>query len=84
MGENLTCRFHGWAPVTGDLLSLGDAVLRVEAIGKDCRGDGCAIFRRVGRCVMPSNGVFCSVLEGGEVRPGMEALPFRSSHRSHS
>lgn len=84
MGENLTCRFHGWAPRVGDLLSLGDAVLRVEAIGKECRGYGCAIFRRVGRCVMPSDGVFCSVLAGGEVRPGMEAHAIRGSETGSS
>lgn len=84
MGENLTCRFHNWAPGVGDLFSMGDAVLRVEAIGKECRGDGCAIFRRVGRCVMPSDGVFCSVLVGGMVRPGMKAHAFRNSERGPS
>jgi MOSC domain-containing protein YiiM len=71
MGENLTCRFYGEPPYIGDLINIGDALLRVDRIGKECHGDGCAIFRSVGRCVMPSEGVFCTVLKGGTVTAGM-------------
>jgi len=69
MGENLTCRFEGEPPVPGDLLRIGGVLLRVDRIGKACHGDGCAIFRSVGRCVMPSEGIFCTVLEGGVIAP---------------
>jgi cyclic pyranopterin phosphate synthase len=71
MGENLTCRFDGEPPSVGDLLRIGDLLLHVDRIGKECHGDGCAIFRSVGRCVMPSEGVFCTVMKGGTVTAGM-------------
>jgi MOSC domain-containing protein YiiM len=71
MGENLTCRFDGKPPSVGDFIRIGGALLRVDRIGKECHGDGCAIFRSVGRCVMPSEGVFCTVLKGGTVTAGM-------------
>lgn len=44
--------------------------LEVTQIGKRCHGDGCAIFRTVGRCVMPKEGLFCRVLAGGAIEPG--------------
>jgi molybdopterin adenylyltransferase len=61
-----------------DLFRIGDsAELEVTQIGKECHGDGCAIFQEVGRCAMPKEGVFCRVLRGGSVRPGdpVEFLP---------
>ena len=42
---------------------------RRTQIGKDCHSH-CAIHRRVGDCIMPREGVFAEVLEGGEVRAG--------------
>jgi molybdopterin adenylyltransferase len=56
-----------------DQFAIGDALLEVTQIGKACHGDGCAIFREVGRCVMPQSGVFCRVLRTGSVRPGVTA-----------
>jgi len=53
-----------------DRLVVGDAELVVTQIGKACHGDACAIFREVGKCVMPKEGIFCRVLRGGTVRPG--------------
>ena len=44
--------------------------LEVTQIGKKCHGDNCAIFREVGNCVMPLEGIFCRVLKGGKVRAG--------------
>ncbi|MBM4142653.1 MAG: molybdenum cofactor synthesis protein [Lentisphaerae bacterium] len=44
--------------------------LEVTQIGKACHGDGCAIFREIGACVMPGEGVFCRVIRGGSLRPG--------------
>ena len=43
--------------------------LRITQIGKDCHSD-CAIRQRTGDCIMPREGVFAEVLEGGEIRPG--------------
>jgi len=54
----------------GSHLSLGEEViLEVTQIGKECH-TGCAIFREVGRCIMPEEGVFARVVHGGLVRPG--------------
>jgi molybdopterin adenylyltransferase len=78
-GENITTRgIDLGALVPGDMLEVGQALLEITAIGKSCHGDGCDIFRRVGRCIMPSRGVFCGVVEGGTVKPGD---PGRVMHR---
>ena len=53
----------------GTLLKVGPAVLRVPQIGKECHND-CAIKRAVGRCVMPTEGIFATVEREGAVRPG--------------
>ena len=53
----------------GTVLVVGDALLAVTQIGKECHND-CAIKRQVGMCVMPARGIFCVVLRGGTVRAG--------------
>jgi len=60
----------GTLPV-GARLCLGDAVLEVTQIGKECRA-GCAISRAIGDCVMPRRGVFARVIRGGEI--GRESI----------
>lgn len=53
----------------GTQLSLGsDVVLEVTQIGKECHV-GCDIFRQIGRCIMPKEGIFARVVRGGIVRP---------------
>ncbi len=50
---------------------VSDSVeLEVTQIGKECHGNTCAIFREVGNCVMPKEGIFARVIRGGRVRPG--------------
>jgi molybdopterin adenylyltransferase len=53
-----------------DRFQIGEALLEVTQIGKKCHGDSCAIFREVGNCVMPKEGIFCRVLKPGSVRAG--------------
>jgi molybdenum cofactor synthesis domain-containing protein len=53
-----------------DRISLGPCELEVTQIGKACHGDGCAIFRDVGNCLMPKEGIFCRVVTPGTVRDG--------------
>jgi MOSC domain-containing protein YiiM len=54
----------------GTFLLVGDNVLlEVSQIGKECH-TGCAVFRQVGKCIMPREGVFAKVIRGGVVRPG--------------
>lgn len=69
--ENLTVAGLDAAEVgLFDRFRAGAIDLEVTQIGKECHGDGCAIFRESGRCVMPAEGIFCRVLSGGPVRPG--------------
>jgi len=52
----------------GTVLSVGeDLLLEITQIGKDCHS-GCAIFRQIGKCIMPKEGVFARALRGGTVR----------------
>jgi MOSC domain-containing protein YiiM len=56
----------------GTRLSLGEALLEVTQIGKECH-TRCAIYYQAGECVMPKEGIFAKVLRGGVVGHG-EAL----------
>ncbi|HBA86544.1 MAG TPA: MOSC domain-containing protein [Geobacter sp.] len=53
----------------GTKMELGEALLEVTQIGKECH-TRCAIFYQAGDCVMPKEGIFAKVLTGGVVRPG--------------
>jgi MOSC domain-containing protein YiiM len=56
----------------GTRLRLGESILaEVTQIGKECH-DRCAIFEQVGDCVMPREGIFIRILQGGSLRPGDE------------
>ena len=55
----------------GTKLRVGQVLLQVTQIGKECHAD-CAIRRQVGDCVMPREGIFTKVLEEGSIRPGHE------------
>ena len=55
----------------GTVLRAGTVVLRLTQIGKECHSD-CEIRKRTGDCIMPREGVFAEVLEGGEIRAGDE------------
>ncbi|TWI75423.1 MOSC domain-containing protein YiiM [Desulfobotulus alkaliphilus] len=50
----------------GTRLFLGEAELEVSQIGKECHHH-CAIYHKVGDCVMPRKGIFARVLKGGEI-----------------
>ena len=54
----------------GTRVSVGEeVVLEVTQIGKECH-TGCAIYRQIGKCIMPKEGVFARVIRGGFVRAG--------------
>ncbi|HPE86314.1 MAG TPA: MOSC domain-containing protein, partial [Bacteroidales bacterium] len=66
--ENITTTGILWYTVNPfDLIRIGDALLEVTQIGKKCHGDNCAIYREVGKCVMPKEGIFTRVIHGGIV-----------------
>ena len=53
----------------GTRLRIGETVVEVTQIGKECHND-CAIRKATGACVMPTEGVFAVVVEEGTVRAG--------------
>lgn len=60
----------------GSKLRVGDSVvLQITQIGKECHNSGCAIKKATGDCIMPREGLFARVVEGGNVEPRDEIMP---------
>lgn len=56
----------------GKRFGIGDdVILELTQIGKECH-DRCAIFKQVGTCVMPVEGIFTRIISGGVVKVGDE------------
>ncbi len=56
----------------GTAVHIGrESILEISQIGKECH-TGCAIYRQIGKCIMPKEGVFAKVIRGGLVRAGDE------------
>ncbi|HEY3372199.1 MAG TPA: molybdenum cofactor synthesis domain-containing protein [Prolixibacteraceae bacterium] len=69
--ENITTEgFPVYQMKPFDRLVSGKLLLEVTQIGKKCHGNNCAIFQETGNCVMPKEGIFCRVLQGGELQEG--------------
>jgi len=52
----------------GDRLQVGDSVLlEITQIGKKCHNNGCAIKKATGDCIMPREGLFAIVVDGGTI-----------------
>ena len=69
--ENITTEGFDLRSVkVGDRLRLGKtAVVEVTQIGKECH-TRCAIYNKIGECIMPEQGVFARVITGGDVKTG--------------
>ena len=69
--ENVTTRGLDLVSLpVGTVLRVGASVrLEVTQIGKVCH-DRCAIYEQAGDCVMPREGIFVRVLEGGPIEAG--------------
>ena len=63
----------------GTIFTIGDAVLKMTQIGKECHTH-CQIYQTMGECIMPREGVFAVVLKGGQIRNGdtVEMVPVPS------
>lgn len=71
-GENLVVEGIDFRTLpVGTLLRCGDVLLEVTQIGKACHHH-CAIFHKMGDCIMPREGIFARVLEGGRIAVGDE------------
>ena len=69
--ENIATRGIDWETVpVGALLYLGDsAQVEITQKGKECHNK-CAIYYLAGDCIMPREGIFARVIEGGKIRCG--------------
>lgn len=69
--ENIATSGIDWKTLpVGTRVRLGNACLvEITQIGKECVKK-CAIFYQAGDCIMPKEGVFAKVLEGGTIRSG--------------
>ena len=83
--ENLTTQgVNLYTLPVGTRLRVGDSVLlEMTQIGKECH-DRCAIYHQAGDCVMPKEGVFATVINGGPVKTGdsLEVLESVSKQES--
>ena len=44
-------------------------ILELTQLGKECH-TGCAIYHQIGKCIMPKEGLFARVIQGGPVKAG--------------
>ena len=75
-GENLVVEGYDFRSLpVGTKFRCNDVVLELTQIGKECHS-GCAIYQKMGECIMPREGVFTRVLHGGTISVGdtMEIL----------
>ena len=69
-GENLVVQGIDFATLPiGTKFGCNDVVLELTQIGKECH-NGCEIFKKMGKCIMPTNGVFTKVIHGGVISEG--------------
>lgn len=73
-GENLVVESIDFAALPiGTRFQCNDVLLELTQIGKECHSH-CEIFKKMGECIMPTQGVFTRVLKGGEIAEGDELV----------
>ena len=73
-GENLIVEGFDFKNLPlGTTFKCNNVILKMTQIGKECHSH-CEIFHRVGDCIMPREGVFAEVLEGGKICVGDEMV----------
>ncbi len=56
-------------PIAQGLPASAAVLLEVTQIGKECPAP-CSIYRHVGSCIMPQQGIFCKVIKTGKIKNG--------------
>jgi MOSC domain-containing protein YiiM len=68
--ENITTQgLELYTLPVGTRLCLGECEVEVTQIGKECHHH-CEIFRQIGTCIMPVEGIFVKVITEGAVKAG--------------
>ena len=71
-GENLVVEGYDFRALPiGTKFRCNDVVLELTQVGKECHSH-CAIYKVMGDCIMPREGVFARVLHGGTISVGDE------------
>ncbi len=71
-GENIVVSGYDFKALpVGTRFACNGVELELTQIGKECH-NGCEIFKKMGDCIMPREGVFCKVLRGGTIHEGDE------------
>lgn len=71
-GENLIVEGFDFKNIpVGTEFRCGEVILELTQIGKECHAH-CAIYKQVGDCIMPREGVFAVVKHGGLISEGDE------------
>lgn len=68
--ENLTTEGFDLGQLKiNDMLKVGETLLEVSQIGKECHTK-CEVFKQSGDCIMPKKGIFTKVIRGGRIKIG--------------
>ena len=71
-GENLVVEGFDFKTLPiGTRFCCGEVVLELTQVGKECHSH-CEIYKVMGDCIMPREGVFTRVLHGGTISVGDE------------
>lgn len=69
-GENLVVSGIDFRSLPiGTRFACNEVLMELTQIGKECH-NGCEIFKKMGDCIMPREGVFARVLHGGTISVG--------------
>ena len=73
-GENVIVEGYDFRNLpVGTRFQCGDVLLEMTQIGKECHSH-CEIYKKMGECIMPKQGVFTKVIHGGVIHPGDELV----------
>lgn len=71
-GENLVVEGIEFTSLPiGTRLKCNNVILEMTQIGKECHNH-CEIYKKMGDCIMPRNGIFAKVIAGGKIKCGDE------------
>lgn len=73
-GENLIVEGYDLKTIpVGTIFECNGVVLEITQIGKECHSH-CEIHKKMGTCIMPTNGIFVKVIKGGTIKAGDEIV----------
>lgn len=73
-GENLIVEGFDFKSLpVGTVFQCNDVILEMTQIGKQCHAH-CEIYKVMGDCIMPREGVFAKVIHGGVISEGDELV----------